>query len=50
METWADILLLALIVICTGISGGALLWAFMEWRAQRMVRRDREMFERRLRQ
>ena len=48
METWTDILILAGIAVCIIISCAALLYAFMEWRAARMLRRDRDEIDRAL--
>lgn len=48
METLSDILILAGIAACTIVSGGALLWTFMEWRAARIMKRDREAIDRAL--
>ena len=46
METWTDILLLVLMVICFITSGAAALWIVMELRARRQLRRDQETIQR----
>lgn len=48
MEILTDILILAGIAACAIISAAALLWTFMEWRAARIMKRDREAIDRAL--